>query len=73
MMSDRAKTAALEAWARKTNQADVVNLADILYRTTTLTEQEETVIFNMLFSRLLELDDFSCRSVGKIVERNTKK
>lgn len=70
---ETARVAAQAAWKRKSDEATAVALGEALYNSTNLSEQEESVLFNMLFSRLLELDDFSCWSVRKIIERNTKK
>lgn len=70
---EQSKEAATKAWNRKFKEADAVALAEALYNSTTLTEQEESVLFNIMFSKLLELDDFSCWSVQKIVNRNIRK
>lgn len=70
---ETARVAAQAAWKRKGDEATAVALGEALYNSTNLSEQEEAVLLNMLFSRLLELDDFSCWSVQKIVNRNTKK
>lgn len=59
---------AKEAQLNKTKHKDVVALLEALYRTSLLTDKEEEVIFNMLFSRLLELDDFTYCSVQKVVK-----